>query len=62
MADISHEYKFNRAKFLETAHQWVLKYATEGVTEGDRGKTSQGKKRKADNEDNDFVNKAAKKS
>lgn len=27
MADISSEYKYNRPRFLETAKQWVEKYA-----------------------------------
>ena len=31
MADISHEYKYNRPKFLENAKQWVKKYAKEDV-------------------------------
>ena len=59
MADISHEYKFNRTKFLETARQWVLKYATEDVVERDKGK--RGKKRKAEEDNNEtLANKTAK--
>lgn len=51
MANISKEYKFDRIQFLETARQWVLKYATEDVVERDKGKS--GKKRKAEEDNNE---------